>query len=79
MYASGTGDGTVGFLRYTEKEEISVPSFPTGPQVPQWRLCVARNLASSSGCYDQAEIKWFISDGFSPVITFESLADSGGA
>eukprot|EP00972_Heterocapsa_arctica_P048993 7216046-Heterocapsa_arctica.AAC.1 len=36
-----------------------------------------QNLASSGGRYDQAEINWFISDGFGPGITFESLADSG--
>eukprot|EP00972_Heterocapsa_arctica_P040891 6026572-Heterocapsa_arctica.AAC.1 len=74
----GAGDGNAGILRYREKDEISVPSFPTGPQVPQWRMTVAKNLAAAGGRYDQAEINWFISGGFGPGITFESLANSGG-
>ena len=69
--------GTAGILRYKEKEEMSVPAFPTGNQVGQWRMQVAKNLAASSGRYDMREIDWFVKDGFGPTVTFESLADSG--
>eukprot|EP00972_Heterocapsa_arctica_P111600 16426976-Heterocapsa_arctica.AAC.1 len=74
-YAGG-GNG-VSILRYKEKDEIPVPSFPTGPGMVQWRMQVAKALANSSGHTDQAEINWFVSEGFGPGITFESLADSG--
>ncbi len=56
---------------------MSVPAFPTGNQVGQWRMQVAKNLAASSGRYDMKEIDWFVKDGFGPTVTFESLADSG--
>eukprot|EP00972_Heterocapsa_arctica_P099492 14680829-Heterocapsa_arctica.AAC.1 len=71
--------GSMGILRYKEKDEIPVPSFPTGPGMTQWRMQVAKALANCSGRYDQVEINWFINEGFGPGITFESLADSGAA
>eukprot|EP00972_Heterocapsa_arctica_P089492 13195147-Heterocapsa_arctica.AAC.1 len=73
----GPGGGTAGILRYKEAETIPTPSFPSGPQVPQWRMNLAKTLAASTGRYDQAEINWFVSEGFGPGVTFESLADSG--
>ena len=73
----GPGGSTAGILRYKEAETIPVPNFPTGPQIPQFRMTMARTLAASTGRYDQAEINWFVSEGFGPGITFETLANSG--
>eukprot|EP00972_Heterocapsa_arctica_P104674 15427946-Heterocapsa_arctica.AAC.1 len=69
----------MGILRYKEKDEVPVPSFPSGPGITQWRMNVAKNLANVSGRYDQKEINWFVNEGFGPGISFESLADSGAA
>eukprot|EP00972_Heterocapsa_arctica_P047688 7034909-Heterocapsa_arctica.AAC.1 len=68
----------MGTPRYKEKEEVSVPAFPTGPQLAQWRVQIGKNLAAASGRWDQEEIGWFVVRGYGPGVTFESLVDSGG-
>eukprot|EP00972_Heterocapsa_arctica_P108641 15998644-Heterocapsa_arctica.AAC.1 len=64
--------------RFREKEEVSVPVFPSVAQLVQWRIQVSKNLYSASGYWDQAEMAWFFVEGYGPGITFETLADSGG-
>eukprot|EP00972_Heterocapsa_arctica_P041648 6140233-Heterocapsa_arctica.AAC.1 len=64
--------------RFREREEVSVPVFPSVAQLVQWRIQVSKNLCSASGYWDQAEMAWFSVDGYGPGITFETLSDSGG-
>eukprot|EP00972_Heterocapsa_arctica_P067326 9935915-Heterocapsa_arctica.AAC.1 len=63
--------------RYREKDEVTVPAFPTRPQLSQWRIQIGKNLAAPSGRWDQEELGWFIVRGHGPGIDYDTLADSG--
>eukprot|EP00972_Heterocapsa_arctica_P092254 13605421-Heterocapsa_arctica.AAC.1 len=63
---------------FREKEEVSVPAFPAGSQLVQWRVEVSKNLCSASGRLDHKEMRWFFVDGYGPGISFMTLANSGG-